>query len=94
MAARFWSQIFAVSCKLRARDVTLRRQATEVESVARTCLSRFAVPVVVRVRLNSQFLHQPVPRQGAIFFDLAAILGEDFRGRLEQAVAARRTLAS
>lgn len=89
VAARFGGQLFAVSCKLRAPNVTPRKQAVEVEAVARTCLGRFAVPVVVRVRLPSR----PLPAKGAAFFGLATVVGEDFRERLDQAVSARRTLA-
>jgi hypothetical protein len=90
VAARFGSDLFAVSCKLRAKGVSLRKQAAEVEAVARTCLGRFAVPVVVRVQLRER----PALEKGAIFFDLAAVVSEDFRARLDAAVRARRTLQS
>jgi hypothetical protein len=90
VAARLGPHLFAVSCKLRAKGVSLRKQAAEVEAVARTCLGRFAVPAVVRVRLGGR----PVPEKGAIFFDLAAVVSEDFRARLDAAVRARRTLES
>jgi len=54
------------------------------------CLGRIAVPVVVRVRLGGR----PAPEKGAIFFDLAAAVRDDFRARLDEAVQAWRTLES
>ena len=50
VAARFGHALLAISCKVRATGVSLRRQAAEAEAIARTCLGRFAVPVVVRAR--------------------------------------------
>ena len=88
VAARFGPHLFAVSCKLGAKSVSPRKQAAEVEAVARTCLGRFAVPVLVRVRLGPR----PLPEIGAVFFDLAAVVSEEFRARLDAAVRARRTL--
>jgi hypothetical protein len=92
VAARWGADIFAFSCKLRARNITPLRQAAEVEAVARTCLGRFAIPAVVRVRLARDYVEGTPPREGAVFFDLAAVVRQDFGDRLKSAAAARRTL--
>jgi hypothetical protein len=93
VAARFGLHIFAFSCKLKCESIPLRRQGAEVESVARTCLGRFAVPVTVRVRAPKN-LTAGAPRQGAVFFDLAAVVAADFGDRLKAVAAARRTLGA
>jgi hypothetical protein len=90
IAARIGPAVFAVSCKLRAQNLTLRKLAAEIEAVARTHFGQFAIPVVVRVRLAP---NQP-PEKGAVLFDLKTVVGDDFRQKLDEAARARRTLES
>jgi len=88
IAARIGPSIFAVSCKLRAQNLSVRKQAAEVEAMARIHFGRFAIPVAVRVRLAPT----SPPEKGAVCFDLKTVVSDNFRQKLDEAVRARRTL--
>lgn len=69
VVARFGHRFVAVSCKS-GHNQTLRSAVGEIEAVARSCLGRFALPMVVRPVLAEMELAKWRKRQGVAVLDL------------------------